>query len=178
MKNCHWNYETMPQVATGMNLEESYTNQVSQSRKDNSILSPFYAKWRKRCRGTNLQHRDSEQSNRKWPLPQNVKGQGWARNSGQTYTQESVSLIDDPQAVSPTSPPPFLPSTYTKKSVSLTYIEICICNRKSTRIISFLPHMQINQYLQLIIHKEYLLPCSSLPHKHKICISYREIYIC
>ena len=50
MKPCPWS----PQ---GWTLKNLNTNHVSQSRKDNSTLSPFYAKWKKRCNGTNLQHK-------------------------------------------------------------------------------------------------------------------------
>ena len=47
MKNCHWNYETVPLVAMGMDDEEglTYTNQIIQSREDNSTLPLFYARW-------------------------------------------------------------------------------------------------------------------------------------
>ena len=60
-------------VATGMDPEESYTNQVSQSRKDNSILSPFCAKWEKAKELIYNTKRDSENSNTKSPSAKKVK---------------------------------------------------------------------------------------------------------
>ena len=91
---------------------------------------------------------DSENSDTKCspPLHKKVKGQGWIRNSWLTYTQLYVSVIDNPQGVSPTFIPFF--HTYKEICISNIYTEICIYNRKSTRITSFLPHIHVNQYLQ------------------------------
>ena len=55
-----------------------------------------------------------------------VQEQGSIRRSGLTYTQKSVSVIGNPQGLSLSS---FFPFKYTKKIVSQTYWEICICNR-------------------------------------------------
>ena len=151
MKNCHWNYETVPLVATGMDNEEglTYTNQISQSREDNSTLLSSMQDDKRDAKELIYNTKgDSENSDTKCspPLHKKVKGQGWIRNLWLTYTQLYVSVIDNPQGVSPTFIPFF--HTYKEICISNIYTEICIYNRKSTRITSFLPHIYVNQYLQ------------------------------
>ena len=115
----------------------------------------------------------------------NGKGQGWIRRSVLTYTQKSVSMLANPQGLSPFY---FLPSMliYREIFISNIYIGIYGCNRQSTRTISFFSSLHMYKKSVFLIkspqgpdiqHREVYEPCLIKSMAKKKNFKYKMLYV-
>ena len=101
-KNCHWNYEILQMVPTRMDLGGSYTEWSQQQRKKIAGDMPSRQNLKKKkYRKSSLQHKKILWQSKHKELKKKKTRHEWNRRLILTYTQKAVSVMGNPQGLSP-----------------------------------------------------------------------------